>query len=231
MTHKKVNNQIKIIYFLIAFLAVGLLNATSWAATTINATNKYAYGANIGWINSQGDISNGLVITPSFCTGFLWSANSGWINMGNTPTNGNDYSNTSANDFGVNVFLQGFTAKLQGYPWSPLGWMNWGMNYTDSNDVPCVDLNTGIMSGSVWIPNAGWMSVSNLEAYVQTDSILLIDNDADGIPDFYEYQDQGNFTNLASGQDFDSDGVLDEDEALAGTSSSSSNDFLRITQY
>ncbi|NKB24919.1 MAG: hypothetical protein GKR87_11185 [Kiritimatiellae bacterium] len=53
----------------------------------------------------------------------------------------------------------------------------------------------------------------------------------DDIPDLYEYQDRGNFTNLDAGQDFDGDGMLGEDEAVEGTSSSSSNNFLRITQY
>jgi len=32
------------------------------AATTINAVNRFAYGAYIGWINWQGDVANGAVI-------------------------------------------------------------------------------------------------------------------------------------------------------------------------
>ena len=74
-----------------------------WADTTINATNKYSYGANIGWINWQGDNANGAVIGDYVCTGFIYSANVGWINLGNgAPTNGIRYQNLSANDFGVN---------------------------------------------------------------------------------------------------------------------------------
>ena len=32
------------------------------AASTINAANKYAYGANLGWIDWLGDTNNGAVI-------------------------------------------------------------------------------------------------------------------------------------------------------------------------
>ena len=35
-------------------LIAGMGNA--WAAGTINSTEKFAYGANIGWINAQGNL-------------------------------------------------------------------------------------------------------------------------------------------------------------------------------
>src|SRR5437588_1415892 len=62
-------------------LFVGSL-ASSLAATTINPTNKYAYGANIGWIDWRGDTNNGAVIGEYVCSGFIYSANVGWINLG-----------------------------------------------------------------------------------------------------------------------------------------------------
>src|SRR5690348_5706383 len=88
------------------FMAVIVLAAiftAARAATTIDAANKYAYGANIGWIDWRGDTNSGAVIGEYVCSGYVYSANVGWINLGNgSPTNGIQYQNVSANDFGVN---------------------------------------------------------------------------------------------------------------------------------
>ena len=45
--------------FAIAFHGILRAGAT---ATTINALNKFAYGANLGWMDWRGDIVNGAVI-------------------------------------------------------------------------------------------------------------------------------------------------------------------------
>src|SRR5438445_9515799 len=82
-------------------------------ATTINPTNKYAYGANIGWIDWRGDTNNGAVIGEYVCSGFIYSANVGWINLGSgSPANGIQYQNNSGSDFGVNTDPLG---SLRGY--------------------------------------------------------------------------------------------------------------------
>lgn len=47
---------------------------------TIDATNKYAWSENIGWINFGADESN-VLITDSTLTGFAWSENVGWIRL------------------------------------------------------------------------------------------------------------------------------------------------------
>ena len=52
------------------------------AATTINAVNKYAYGANIGWTDWRGDTNHGAVLGEYVCSGYIYSANCGWINLG-----------------------------------------------------------------------------------------------------------------------------------------------------
>jgi hypothetical protein len=50
----------------IAFLlCVAALCATATAATTINTTNKLAYGANLGWVDWRGDTNNGAGIGES----------------------------------------------------------------------------------------------------------------------------------------------------------------------
>src|SRR5712664_2413311 len=85
-----------------SLLLVGSV-ASCWALTSINPTNKYAYGANIGWSDWRGDTNSGAVIGEYVCSGYIYAANAGWISLGGgTPTNGIYYLNLSANDFGVN---------------------------------------------------------------------------------------------------------------------------------
>ncbi len=60
----------------------------SWAAssvqaiTTIDLTNRWAYGGNIAWINWVGDTNHGAVICTNFCSGYIYAANVGWISLG-----------------------------------------------------------------------------------------------------------------------------------------------------
>src|SRR5438552_3341578 len=93
------------------------------AATTIDPVNKYAYGANIGWMDWRGDTNNGAVIGEYVCSGYLYAANVGWINLGSgAPANGIYYQNVSAGDFGVNQ--DGF-GNLRGLAYGAnIGWIN-----------------------------------------------------------------------------------------------------------
>ena len=137
----------------------------SHAATTINAVNRYAYGANVGWVDWRGDTNNGAVIGAAFCSGNLYAANLGWINLGSgAPTNGVQYQNISANDFGVNVDTLG---NLRGYAYGAnIGWIAF-----ENNGAPAVDFASGNLSGYAWGANIGWISLSNAVAFVQTASL------------------------------------------------------------
>ena len=82
------------------FLASLLLLANAvQAASTIDAVNKNAYGANIGWMDwtgGAGETASGAVIGAYVCSGYIYSANVGWINLGSgSPTNGIYYQNLS----------------------------------------------------------------------------------------------------------------------------------------
>ena len=125
--------------------------------TTINGTNHYAYGANLGWLDWRGDTNHGAVIGTNVCSGYIYSANFGWISLGNgSPTNGVQYQNLSASDFGVNVDGSG---NLSGYAYGAnIGWIN----FTNPG-TPKVDLASGSLSGSVWSANWGWISLSNVQ--------------------------------------------------------------------
>jgi hypothetical protein len=199
---------------------LAILSAT--AATTIDAANKFAYGANIGWMNFTGDNTNGAVIGDYVCSGYIYSANVGWISLGSgLPTNGIRYQNASSNDFGVNH--DGF-GKLRGYAYGAnIGWVNF-----ENNGAPAVNLLTGRLSGSVYSANCGWISLSNSVAYVQTDSFSKGLLDANGLPIAWELTYFG-ATNLNANADPDGDGLSNYQEYMAGTNPTNSSDNLRIT--
>lgn len=181
------------------------------APSTVNSTNRHAYGANFGWIDARADVTNGVRIGGTYCSGFAWSANCGWICLGSAPTNGWRYSNASAGDCGVN---HDGTGNLSGYAYGAnIGWVL----FEQTNGQPRVDLRSGALSGSAWSANLGWISLSNSQAFVQIDALATgADTDTDGIPDEWEMQHAGNLGALGGAYP-DGDDVPDADEYAADT--------------
>ncbi|MDB6058954.1 MAG: hypothetical protein JWO95_2798, partial [Verrucomicrobiales bacterium] len=134
----------KIFGFFVA-LALTVVPASKCVAavSTIDSVNRYAYGANVGWI----DFDSTAVIGEYVCSGYIYSANVGWINLGNgSPANGIYYQNNSGSDYGVN---QDGYGNLRGYAYGAnIGWINF-----ETNGAPTVDLLSGKFSGSVWSAN------------------------------------------------------------------------------
>lgn len=216
---------------LFTFLALLGLTVASHAASTINAVNRFAYGANIGWIDWRGDVANGAVIGAFVCSGSIYAANVGWISLGDgTPANGSRYQNNSATDSGVNHDGAG---NLVGYAYGAnIGWLTFtnrastGVFY----DGPKVDLLTGRLSGFVWSANCGWISLSNAQAFVQTDTMDCgPDTDGDGIPDQWELQFAANLGLLTGAGDNDGDGFTDAEEFGADTNPIDPASFLSVT--
>ncbi len=197
---------------------------TAHAATTINATNKFSYGANIGWVDWRGDTNSGAVIGEYVCSGYIWAANMGWIHLGsNAPANGIQYQNNSATDYGVNHDGVG---NLRGYAYGAnIGWVNF-----ENNGAAKVDLKTGRFSGSIYSANCGWISLSNAFAFVQTGNLAPgADTDGDRIADAWERQRFGNLTTANATSDGDLDGHSDLQEYLADTNPNDPTDHLQIT--
>jgi hypothetical protein len=192
------------------------------AATTIDSVNRYAYGANLGWMDWYADGANGAVIGAYACSGYIYSANVGWINLGNgSPTNGIYYQNLSTNDFGVNQNGQG---SLRGYAYGAnIGWINF-----EHTGEPSINMITGQMSGYVWSANCGWISLSNAVAYVQTDTISPGALDNNGLPIAWELYYFG-YTGVDPNADPDGDGISNYQEYLAGTDPTDPDSVLRIT--
>ena len=149
--------QLKLAALPLTLLVIlNLQSTTALVAMTIDAANRYAYGANIGWINAYADGVNGAVLGDCYCTGYLYAASVGWINLGSgSPANGIQYQNNSTTDFGVN---QDGLGNLSGYAWGAnIGWLTFEQTYGQ----PKVNLRTGQLSGYVWSANCGWISLSN----------------------------------------------------------------------
>jgi hypothetical protein len=191
-------------------------------ATTIDHTNRYAYSANLGWIDGVANTNNGAVIGEYVCSGDLYSANAGWINLGNgSPTNHIYYQNLSSNDFGVN---QDGLGNLRGYAYGAnLGWVNF-----ETNGAPKVNLLTGQFSGYVWSANCGWISLSNSVAYVQTDSIRKGALSTNALPIAWLLANFGT-TNISASADPTGKGMTIGQDYLAGTDPNNINSLLRIT--
>jgi hypothetical protein len=220
-----------------AFLCLGLsafLLTPAMAATTIDATNSFAYGANTGWINCRGNVTNGAVTGEFFCSGFIYSANCGWINLGSgAPANGFHYQNNSATDFGVNTqdySSDGTTsqAKLRGFAWGAnIGWINF-----EATGDPRIDLTTGQLQGFAWSANTGWIVLGGTGVNVTTTAIDPgPDTDADGIPDPWERFYTNSLGVLNGTGDNDHDGVSDAAEYRADTNPVNLNDRLDVTEF
>ncbi len=199
--------------------------AEALADTTIDATNRHAFGANLGWVDWQADTNHGAVIGQYYCTGFVYAANAGWIHLGGGPTNGYAYSNQSAGDCGVNHDGAG---NLRGYAYGAnIGWIAF-----EALGAPTLDLRSGRFNGYAYGANVGWISLSNAQAMVQTDQLEPgPDTNANGLPDPWEWKWAGNLTELDASRDTDGDGATDLDEYHADTDPISPADYLAITDH
>lgn len=210
----------------LAALAALFAPLAAFAQTTISPTDRYAYGANIGWTDARPSATDGARVTENVCSGYLYAANVGWINLGDgTPANGIAYGNASGTDFGVNVGADG---ALRGYAYGAnIGWINF-----ENTGDPHIDLTTGRLSGYAYGANVGWINLGTFSLSVATLNIApALDTDGDGIPDFWELANFGGLGVANGSTDKDGDGALDKDEYAADTNPNDPNDKLRIVTF
>jgi len=106
--------------------------------------SQYAYGENVGWLNTEpgGNGGPGVTVTDTAVTGYMWGENIGWINL--SPTHGG-----VANDG---------AGTLSGYAWGEnVGWINFKPNFGGVT----ID-GQGNFDGWAWGENIGWIHFRNL---------------------------------------------------------------------
>ncbi len=140
-------------YILILFLGYLVFYVSFSFAWNINATNKWAWGTDIGWVNFK-PVNGDITITNTGVTGQAWSNNYGWIYM--QPTN-SWVQNTVEWLNGSGTCLW----NLSGSAWnSNLGWIDF-----DGISVDATWYLSGNATGS-W---SGDISMSGSLFVVQTD--------------------------------------------------------------
>lgn len=223
---------------LTCLIAAACASQIAAGGTTIDTAQRFAYGANIGWVNfrwDSGSPGEGATIGHFVCSGYIYGANVGWINLGNvSPANGIAYSNTSAGDYGVNHDGQG---NLSGFAYGAnIAWIKFDPAISDP---PRINLKTGKLSGFVYSANCGWIDLgSNGTHFVQSNSIEPgTDSDHDKIADAWELEQAAAaglsaiLTHLGETTDSDGDGRTDLEEYLADTNPFDSSDYLRVLSF
>ena len=201
-------------------LLLALSTPAARAQSTISPDDRYAHGANFGWINFRPSVADGLVVNETTLSGRAWSANFGWLYFGEGQTH--HYANTSASNYGVNLAPGG---QLNGYAWAPnVGWIN----FEQTRGQPRIDLLTGQFHGHAWSPNAGWINLDAPPAVLRTTSIHITDSDNDGIGDAWEMERFGNLTAANATTNADNDPASDLDEYRAATLPNHPGDWLQL---
>jgi hypothetical protein len=136
---------------LIAGLVLGLVGV-AYAAANIDATNKWAWGANVGWISFNPTHGGGVTVYSDHLEGYVWAENIGWIRLGSYDSGGSHtYANDAADTYGVNNDGVG---NLSGYAWgTSVGWIN----FNPSHSQVTVDPVSGDFDGYAWAENVGWI--------------------------------------------------------------------------
>ena len=135
------------------FLAL-LVVTTALAAGNIDATNKWAWSTNAGWINFAPD-NGGVTVFSDHLEGYAWAENIGWVRLGTCSGSSCTHTNTTAANYGVNNDGVG---NLSGYAWGTnVGWIN----FNPSNGGVTVDPATGSFDGYAWGENIGWIHFKN----------------------------------------------------------------------
>ena len=157
-------------------LLVALAPQTLTAAS-VDPTDKYAWGGNVGWCNAHAGGAYGVVVAENVLSGYLWCENIGWVSLGDgTPATPPHYSNASASDYGVNHDGAG---NLSGYAWGQnVGWLAFDTSGSGGSQVT-IDA-AGQFHGYAWGENIGWVSLSSGHG------VHLNDADGDTIPDTWE---------------------------------------------
>ena len=136
---------------LIAVIVLCLLVVAQAATGNIDATNKWAWGTNVGWINFNPTHGGGVTVYSDHLEGYAWGENIGWIRLGTYTGGGSHtYANDAANTYGVN----NSSGTLSGYAWGTnVGWIK----FNPTHGGVTINSSTGKFDGYAWGENIGWI--------------------------------------------------------------------------
>ena len=202
-----------------------LYGALPAVAGNIEASFRYAYDANAGWIDFSPPVPDNLTVGNYFLKGFAYSANYGWVNFGSGPANNLAYTGIGS-DQGVNATSG--TGALSGYAYSAnTGWINFGWAAFNDPNRARYTVNSGTFFGYVYSQNTGWINISTAKSA----NLAISDSDGDNIDDAWEITFFGNLTGAGVGTDFDKDGQTDAADFTAGTLPKDNTSWMRITLF
>ena len=158
---------------------------------------------------------------------YAYAANTGWIDARADTANGAVIGRYVCSNY-LYAANTGWIHLGDGTPANGLSYGNASAADYGVNVSPY-----GLLTGYAWSANAGWISLSNAYAFVQTDRLGSgPDTDGDGLPDPWEYSYTNTLAGLgATPADADGDGSPDSDEYGAGTDPTDPSDLLVITAW
>ncbi len=151
---------LKCLYPVVAiFLALAVLRVAYAASGNIDATDRWTYGTNIGWVNFR-PADGSVTVCDDHLEGFAWAENVGWLRFGTASgCEPYTYSNASSTDYGVNRDGAG---NLSGYAWGTnVGWIH----LNPAHGGVMVNPLTGQFDGYAWGENIGWIHFGNEGAF------------------------------------------------------------------
>ena len=151
-------SQIKMLSVIFTATLLFLTPPKAQAAGNIDASHRFAWSSNAGWVNFNPNNFGGVSVYADHLEGYAWAENVGWILLG-TKSDGSEgsYANDGIATYGVNHDGAG---NLSGYAWSTnAGWIN----FAPSADGAGVTLNltTGDFDGYAWCESIGWIHFKN----------------------------------------------------------------------
>jgi len=146
--------------FLMSFLIFCSSNLYAGNIDPDKDGSKYAYGANVGWVNFEPNVADpnaGAMVSRYELTGYIWVPNIGWASLSCATTN-----SCGRVDYGV---VNDDNGVLSGYAWSAnAGWIS----FSCENTASCASVNygvtidrDGVFNGWAYGQNIGWIHFSS----------------------------------------------------------------------
>ncbi len=162
---------------LIFAVTLGLLFCVNLHAENIDPdddASQYAYGENVGWLNFEPAMGDGVQVASDKLTGYVWAENIGWISLSCENT-----SSCGTVSYGVTNDGSG---NLGGFAWSEnVGWISFSCDNTSSCGTVdygvTIDAN-GNFDGWAYGENIGWIHLASAApvSYGVTACVVTLDD-------------------------------------------------------